>query len=309
MLKVSRKNLFWNSTGTNTAAVLRATLLVWLAAFLAWAIPVYGQIGPEPAQEPSGAQPLSQEETQKNPDAPCVQPPPSVRWQDYKGPFDKVVGTFGRKLERKSTHVPHYKPGLILCSLDAEHKFILFVEDTIDPVTFLGAGFNAGIDQAENTDPDFRQGAAGYGKRFGAELTDSASSDFFKDFAYPTIFSEDPRYYRLGHGKFQSRLSHALEHAVIAHRENGARMFNFSEWLGTTSAVALGDLYHPNNKPGIAPAAKSVGYGVLTDAGFDVLREFWPEIAHKLKLPFREERESANSDEPSASFEIARLSK
>ena len=148
-----------------------------------------------------------------------MQPPPMVRWQDYKGPFAKVVGTFGRKLERKSTHDPHYKPGALLCSLDANDKFLLFVDDTIDPVTFLGAGFSAGIDQAENTDPDFGQGAAGYGKRFGAELADSASSDFFKDFAYPTIFSEDPRYYRLAHGSGESRLLHALEHAVIAHRE------------------------------------------------------------------------------------------
>lgn len=217
-----------------------------------------------------------------------------VRWQDYQGPFAKIVGIFGRKLERKSTHPPHYEPGLILCSLDPKHKFILFVEDTFDPATFLGAGFNAGIDQAENTDPAFGQGAAGYGKRFGAEFVDSASSDFFKDFAYPTIFSEDPRYYRLGHGTFKRRFAHALEHAVVAHQENGTQMFNFSEWLGTASAVTIGDLYHPNNKPGIAPGMESIGYGVLTDTGFDVLREFWPEIARKLKLPFRQEREAVN---------------
>jgi hypothetical protein len=83
---------------------------------------------------------------------------------------------------------------------------------------------------------------------------------------------------------------------VIAHRENGARMFNFSEWLGTSSAVALGDLYHPNNKPGVAAGAKSVGYGVLNDAGFDVLREFWPEIARKFKLPFRQDPEVASAE-------------
>lgn len=64
-------------------------------------------------------------------------------------------------------------------------------------------------------------------------------------------------------------------------------MFNFSEWLGTSSSVALGNVYHPDNPRGFSPAAQQVGYSVLEDSGFDILREFWPEIARKLKLPFR----------------------
>src|SRR5579871_5732845 len=56
------------------------------------------------------------EEVQRNPAAPCLQPPPLVSWQDYQGPMAKVVGAFGRKVERKSVHPPHYKPGEILCT-------------------------------------------------------------------------------------------------------------------------------------------------------------------------------------------------
>ena len=217
-----------------------------------------------------------------------------VRWQDYKGPFSKTVGTFTGRLERKSVHPPHYKPSVLLCSFTPKRKFTLFVQDSIDPLTFLSAAFNAAIDGAEDTDPSFGHDAAGYAKRFGAELADNASSEFFKDFAYPTIFSEDPRYYRLAHGTTGKRLAHALEHVVIAHQENGTYMFNFSEWLGTTSAVALGDVYHPDNKPGVGPAAENVGFAVLQDMGFDVLREFWPEIARKFKFPFRGQDEPQN---------------
>jgi len=217
-----------------------------------------------------------------------------VRWQDYQGPFNKTVGVFARRLERTSVHPPHYKPGELLCSLTTKGKFLLFVEETVDPVTFLGAAVSAGIDQAEDTDPSFGHGASGYSERFAVELADDASSEFFKEFAYPAIFSEDPRYYRLGHGTNRQRLAHALEHVVIAHQENGKRMFNFSEWLGTMSAVALGDVYHPNNKPGFAPAAQNVGYAFLQDMGFDVLREFWPEVARKFKLPFRDQNEIKN---------------
>jgi hypothetical protein len=219
-----------------------------------------------------------------------------VRLQDYNGPFQKTIGFFAGPVERKSVHPPHYKPGLKLCSLDVKDKFLLFVRDSYDPGTFVSAAFNAGISQAENDDAPFGQGWAGYGKRFGASYTDEASFRFFKDFAYPSIFSEDPRYYRLAHGSGGKRFLHAIEHAVVAHRDNGNRMFNFSEWLGTASAISLSNVYHPGNERGFAPSAEGLGFSVLNDMGFDVLREFWPEISRKFKLPFRAEPESTTED-------------
>jgi hypothetical protein len=225
----------------------------------------------------------------------CLEPPPLVRWEDYEGPFKKVVGTFARKLEQKSAHSPHYKPGAVLCSLEAKDKFILFVRDTVEPVSFLSAGFNAGLDQAEDRDPTFGQGAAGYGKRLGTNFAGEATWRFFTDFAYPSVFAEDPRYYRLSHGTRKQRLLHAMEHTFIAHRDNGKRMFNYSEWLGTASSSALSNVYHAGDDHGFSPFARQVGFAVLQDMGFDVLREFWPEVARKFRMPFRqaEERNSA----------------
>lgn len=254
----------------------------------------HAQENPVPLQRLPPIAPASPmpEVTQVSPVAPCLQPPPIVRWQDYQGPLQKVVGAFGRRLERKSVGTvgsPYYKPGAVLCSLTLKGKLLLFVEDSFDPVTFLGVAFNAGLDQAEDTTPKFGQGAAGYGKRFGANFAGSASSEFFKDVVYSEIFREDPRYYRLAHGSGKRRFFHALEHAVVARRENGASGFNFSEWLGTTSAVALSYTYRPGAETGVGPAAESIVSAIAQDAGFDVLREFWPEIAHKFKLPFRNE--------------------
>jgi hypothetical protein len=64
-------------------------------------------------------------------------------------------------------------------------------------------------------------------------------------------------------------------------------MFNYTEWLGTTSAVALSYLFHPGNPPGFTPAVKAGAYSIIEDMGIDVLRKFWPDIAHRLRLPFR----------------------
>jgi hypothetical protein len=262
----------------------RALVATGLSVIPCWNAALRAQESPEIPQRAPQESSIS---------TPCVQPPPLIRWQDYSGPFAKTVGVFARRLERKSVHPPHYKPGAVLCTLEIRDKFLLFLQDTFDPVTFLGVAFNAGLDQAQDTDHSFGQGAEGYGRRFGAEFTDQVSSEFFKDFAYPTLFSEDPRYYRMAFGSSRRRVVHALGHAFVAHRENGAQMFNVSEWLGTASASVLSNTYHPGNQRGLAPAAQRVGFAVLQDMGFDVLREFWPEVARKFKLPFRGQSEPA----------------
>jgi len=39
-----------------------------------------------------------------------------------------------------------------------------------------------------------------------------------------------------------------------------------------------------------------VGYNILQDMGFDVLREFWPEVSLRFELPFRGEPDLMSHD-------------
>lgn len=234
--------------------------------------------------------PVSQIEAPGDQKPACIEPPSLVRWEDYEGPLAKTVGIFARKLERKTVQ-RHYKPGTIYCSLEPRDKLVLFFQNSSDPVSILSAGFNSGLDQAQNRDPTFGQGGTGYARRFAANFAGQTASRFFGDFLYPTIFSEDPRYYRMGRGSKRARLLHAVSHTIVAHRDNGNATFNFTEWMGTASSVALNNTYHPGNRRGLAPAARSGAFVVLQDMGFDVLREFWPEVARKFRMPFRGVRE------------------
>ncbi len=61
--------------------------------------------------------------------------------------------------------------------------------------------------------------------------------------------------------------------------------------MGATSAVVVSNGLNPGNERGIGATAKWAGFAVMTDMGLDILREFWPEIARKLKLPFQENHE------------------
>jgi hypothetical protein len=241
--------------------------------------------------------PAIAEQVVQNPNAPCVQPPPPVTWRDYKGPFAKTVAVFAQRLERRSVGPgaqphPHYKPGVLLCTLETKDKFWLFVRDSTDPVAFINATWNAGVSQVQDTQPTFGRGFNGYLDRFGGKMAGQTSSNFFKDFVYPTVFEEDPRYYRLGAGSTKRRIFHAMSHVVIAHNENGNRMFNFSEWLGDATVTVLSNTYLPDNRRGVAPVAESMASGMTYDMGYDILREFWPEIAKTFHLPFRDQSES-----------------
>lgn len=218
---------------------------------------------------------------------PCIQPAPLFSANDYEGPFNKAVTYFSRKLEIKTIHAPHHSKERKLCGLGLAEKFDLFVSNSFEPVTFVGAGFNSAIAHAENSDPSFGQGMASYGKRYAAALADTTSSDFFHTFVFPALFRQDPRYYRRLEGSAGQRFDHAISHVFVARGDSGKKMFNFSEWVGTVSAVVLANTYHSGNQRGLGAAARRSGISISSDMGFDVLREFWPEVVHKIKLPFR----------------------
>jgi hypothetical protein len=292
-----RRALFLNPLGEYDYRVrcfrpcrsFRGPALVWI--LLAGATARAQQ--PQPAEP---ATPLAIEEVQtvQKPGEPCVQPPPPVRWQDYNGPFHKVLGIFAQKIDRESVgtpHAPSYKPNTVLCSLEIKDKFKLFVRESVDPVTFLQAGFNAGISQASNDDAPYGQGVGGYVKRFGASYVDQVQFRFFKEFAYPVLLSEDPRYYRMSHGTVGKRIFHAVSHSFVAYHDNGHRMFNFSELLGNTTGEMLANLYHPGNTRGFRATATNVGIDFAWDSGYDVIREFWPEFSRVFHLPFRDQNE------------------
>jgi hypothetical protein len=227
-----------------------------------------------------------------------------VRIEDYDGPLKKIVGSFARPLERKAIHPSSFKSGAKLCTLKLKGKFFLFLQDSFDPITFVSAGFDAGLDQAEDSDPHYHQGGEGFGRRYGAEFAGQASVRFFNDFFYPSLFSEDPRYYRLAHGGFRKRFFHAMGHSVIAHHDDGSRMFNFSIWLGTASSVVLSNTYHPDNERGVLPTAQAVGFSILQESVSDVFREFWPEISRKLHFPFRGQPPDPSNSAPTPASPI-----
>jgi hypothetical protein len=77
----------------------------------------------------------------------------------------------------------------------------------------------------------------------------------------------------------------------VAQREDGTRMFNYSELLGSTSSAVWATFITPTTNMAAGDTARRIGYGFAFDVGYDVLREFWPEITRSFKPPFRSDPE------------------
>ena len=135
--------------------------------------------------------------------------------------------------------------------LNAKQKFSMQLRDIVDPTTFIGVSIGAGIQQARNSFPGFGQGAAGYGKRWGALFANGRTGDFFGRAVFPSAFHQDPRYFYEGSaGSAWSRTKHAVGYAFVARSDSGHRMPNYSLFLGNLCSGALSNVYYPDSSRG-----------------------------------------------------------
>jgi len=99
--------------------------------------------------------------------------------------------------------VPNYRtsPSLVNYEpLTVGAKFKLASEDSFDWGAFVLAGFFAGEAQLTNANRSFGQGAAGFGRYYGAAYGDQVIGNFMAEAIFPTALHQDPRYFRRGIG-------------------------------------------------------------------------------------------------------------
>ena len=152
----------------------------------------------------------------------------------------------------------------------------------LDPYTFVFVAVRAGYDQAIDDKSEYGQGAEGYGKRYGADFADGLTNSIFVTGVYPALFHDDPRYFRQGSGGFFSRTTYAVSRIMITRKDSGARAFNYSEILGNLSSGAISTSYYPESERNAGGVFERAGIQLGFDAGFNLVREFYPDVMRKL---------------------------
>jgi hypothetical protein len=165
--------------------------------------------------------------------------------------------------------------------LTARQKLDIAAKDSFDYPLVALAGAFAGLGQWTGQQPSFGQGAKGFGHRLVTNYADQSMGNMFTEGLFPVLLHEDPRYFRRGTGSVTSRAGYALTRVLVTHKDSGGSRFNYSEWLGNASAVAISNAYYPDSRTPLDNGTKLL-MQVGTDAVSQVLKEFWPDIRHKL---------------------------
>lgn len=158
--------------------------------------------------------------------------------------------------------------------LTSKQKLSMAAHDTFDWTSFLGVSVGAGIQQATNAHPGYGQGAAGYGKRWGALFANGRSSDLLSHYVFASLLHQDPRYFYQGTGTTKSRFYHALSNAFVARSDSGKTMPNYSYLLGDLSSAALSNAYYPPADRGASLVFTNAALGIAGRAAQGLFQEF-----------------------------------
>lgn len=165
-------------------------------------------------------------------------------------------------------------PHIPVATLRAKQKFEMAYRKTIDPSFLVEGVMFAGYDQAANYGPQYGPGAAAFAQRFGYNEANLASTFLFTDAVLPTLFKQDPRYFRKGGGSVGSRIWWALRSEAVAYSDQGKEMPNYSSVLGFGMSTALSNAYSPPSSITFNKTMERFAVKEGVSFGLNLLREF-----------------------------------
>jgi hypothetical protein len=157
--------------------------------------------------------------------------------------------------------------------LTTKLKFRMALKVSIDPVSFAGAAFMAGVNQAFDR-PGYQQGLKGYGQRFGQEYADGVTDIMFGGAILPSLLHQDPRYFYQGTGTVRSRMLHAMSNPFICKGDNGKLQPNYSSIGGDLASSALSNLYYPQQDHGVGITFQTVAITTAERMASSLFQEF-----------------------------------
>jgi hypothetical protein len=173
-------------------------------------------------------------------------------------------------------------PDLTYTRPTGKMKLYNYVFDAFGPYPIVGAGFAAGVSQEFDTPPEWRQGAAGYGKRFGSDFGIAAVSTTTR-YGLAQAFKQDTLYYRCECKGVFPRLRHAVISTLTARRgDDGHSVFSFpalvAPYAGSMTAVYA---WYPGRYNG-KDAFRMGNYAMLGYVGGNIALEFIYSGPHSL---------------------------
>ena len=153
---------------------------------------------------------------------------------------------------------------------------------TIGPGAVLSEAAAAGFGQWENSPPEWKQGGSGYGKRFANDMAYNAVRNTLTA-GTASLLHEDNRYFASGKTSIAGRVMYALASPVTARRASGRRSISISGATGIVGVSMISRAWSPPSWQGSGNVAVSAGLTYAGTAGFNLVREFIPDIVRHFR--------------------------
>lgn len=216
---------------------------------------------------------------------------PGVAWQNGQIPpastgakDDATAGQVndaGKQTKRILYIIPNFRAVSVdekLPPQTIKDKFKTGALDSVDYSSFIFVAIQAGVAEARNATPEFRQGPAGYGRYYWHTYADYVDENLWVEFLLPTVLHQDSRYYTLGRGGFAKRLGYSLSRVAITRKDSGHETFNASEIFGAGTAAGISAFYYPSQERSFTNTYQLWLTSIAIDAGSNLFKEFWPDI-------------------------------
>jgi len=191
----------------------------------------------------------------------------------------------GQQTKRILGIIPNFRSVSVdakLPPLSPGHKFKLMLQDSFDYSSFIYVGILAGAGQAQNSYPEFHQGAAGYGRYYWHSFADNLDGNLMTEAVLPTLTREDPRYYTLGRGGFAHRTGYSISRLFVTRTDGGGRSPNISEIMGNGAAAGIANLYYPSQERTWTKTGQRWLIQIGLDGASNLIKEYWPYLNSKL---------------------------
>jgi hypothetical protein len=176
-----------------------------------------------------------------------------------------------------------------------------YVFDAFGPFAIVSAALNAGIDQSNDAPPEWRQGAAGYSKRFASNFGVAAVTTTTR-YGLAKAFREDAMYYRCGCKGAFPRLRHAVISTFTARRgADGHRALAVSALLAPYAGTVASTYGWYPGRFGAKDAFRMGNYNMLGGVVGNIGLEFLYSGPHSLLSsmhPKKGDKKPASDSQP-----------
>jgi len=159
------------------------------------------------------------------------------------------------------------------------------IRRTFGKFAYVRVGASVVFDQIRNHPREWERGIVGLGKRGASSFSRHAITTGIQ-YGVAHIRHEQLGYTPSGKDGFWPRTKYALVSTVVTRKvKTGERTVAAGRMSGVFGSALLSRLWMPARFRNVSSGVASGGISMGVDAGLNMVREFWPEIRRRKRIP------------------------